>query len=34
MFVPEQFKITDPADVLALMQANPFAHSSATIPTD
>jgi transcriptional regulator len=25
MFVPEQFKITDPADVLSLMQANPFA---------
>ena len=25
MFVPEQFKITDPADVLALVQANPFA---------
>src|SRR5688572_16122660 len=25
MFVPEQFKMTDPADVLSLMQANPFA---------
>ena len=25
MFVPEQYKMTDPADVLSLMQANPFA---------
>ena len=25
MFVPEQFRMTDPAAVLALMQANPFA---------
>ena len=25
MFVPEQYKMTDPADVLSLMRANPFA---------
>ena len=25
MYVPDQFKMTEPSDVLALMKANPFA---------
>jgi hypothetical protein len=31
MFVPEQYKMTDPVDVLSLMQANPPPRSSAMI---